>query len=431
MRVLLTPLPVRSHFYNMVPLAWALRAAGHEVRVTMCPNMVDVVTGAGLTALPVGDEMDLVDQAAKTELGPLDGFPFDDDGNPALTLEQIDLFTSVDDDGPLEQLIRADDRYLDELVDVSRQWRPDLVVWDSMECSGPIVARALGAGHVRILVALDISGWLRTRYLADRATRPPEERADPLSDWLGRKLARFGATFDESMVLGQATIDPVSPWMRLPVDLDYLPMRFVPYNGRAVVPEWLREPPTKPRVCVTRGLTTRQLSAVDGPHPAQSDRGRTVLETLVRGAAALDVEVVATLSAEEAGAMGDLPPNVRVLDYVPLNELLPTCSAIIHHGSTTTQETATVNGVPQLIRPGTYWDESRRAQLHADRGAGLVLDRDGCTEDDVRRQVARLIEEPSFAANAARVRREVEESPSPHDLVPRLEELAAKAAANR
>ncbi|GAA3873638.1 hypothetical protein GCM10022243_43490 [Saccharothrix violaceirubra] len=100
-------------------------------------------------------------------------------------------------------------------------------------------------------------------------------------------------------------------------------------------------------------------------------------------------------------------------------------------GTTTTQETATVNGVPQLIRPGTYWDKARRARLLADRGAGLVLDRDACTADDVRRSPARLLDEPSFVADAARLRDESREVPSPDEIVPLLEELTAKAAANR
>ena len=38
----------------MVPLAWALRAAGHDVRVAVQPSFAATVTSAGLTAVPVG-----------------------------------------------------------------------------------------------------------------------------------------------------------------------------------------------------------------------------------------------------------------------------------------------------------------------------------------------------------------------------------------
>ena len=126
--------------------------------------------------------------------------------------------------------------------------------------------------------------------------------------------------------------------------------------------------------------------------------------------------------------MTGLPDNVRIYDFVPLNELLPTCSAIIHHGGTTTEETATVHGVPHLILPGPFWDEQRKAELYASRGAGLGLAPDGLTEDVVRTQLARLLEEPSFAVNASIIRDEVAATPSPHDIVVRLEQLCAQHA---
>ncbi|MFE7135993.1 activator-dependent family glycosyltransferase, partial [Streptomyces sp. NPDC057638] len=54
MRVLFTAYAVRTHFFSMVPLAWAMSAAGHEVRVASQPGLVPDITGAGLTAVPLG-----------------------------------------------------------------------------------------------------------------------------------------------------------------------------------------------------------------------------------------------------------------------------------------------------------------------------------------------------------------------------------------
>ena len=48
MRVLFVPLPEKSHLYCMVPLAWALVATGHEVRVAAAPSLREAITGAGL-----------------------------------------------------------------------------------------------------------------------------------------------------------------------------------------------------------------------------------------------------------------------------------------------------------------------------------------------------------------------------------------------
>ena len=51
MRVLVTSWGWRSHFYPLVPLAWALRSAGHEVLVASQPSMTEDIVGAGLPAV--------------------------------------------------------------------------------------------------------------------------------------------------------------------------------------------------------------------------------------------------------------------------------------------------------------------------------------------------------------------------------------------
>ncbi|MFE7135996.1 hypothetical protein ACFVIM_34615, partial [Streptomyces sp. NPDC057638] len=54
MRVLFVLYAERTHLYIQVPLARALAAAGHEVRVASQPELADETTRAGLTAVPVG-----------------------------------------------------------------------------------------------------------------------------------------------------------------------------------------------------------------------------------------------------------------------------------------------------------------------------------------------------------------------------------------
>ncbi|MGW7578886.1 hypothetical protein [Streptomyces sp. NPDC054765] len=57
MRVLFVTLAASPHFFVQVPLAWALRAAGHEVRVASQPDLMDTITAAGLPATPVGPRL--------------------------------------------------------------------------------------------------------------------------------------------------------------------------------------------------------------------------------------------------------------------------------------------------------------------------------------------------------------------------------------
>ncbi|MFJ8097626.1 glycosyltransferase family protein [Streptomyces griseofuscus] len=46
--------PLAGHFLPLAPLAWALRAAGHEVLVTTPDNFVPAVLGSGLPAASCG-----------------------------------------------------------------------------------------------------------------------------------------------------------------------------------------------------------------------------------------------------------------------------------------------------------------------------------------------------------------------------------------
>jgi len=59
MRVLFTTWAWPSHYQPLVPLAWALRAAGHEVRMTSQPSLMSTMLASGLPATAVGTDIDL------------------------------------------------------------------------------------------------------------------------------------------------------------------------------------------------------------------------------------------------------------------------------------------------------------------------------------------------------------------------------------
>jgi L-2-deoxyfucosyltransferase len=290
-----------------------------------------------------------------------------------------------------------------DLVEFARAWRPDLVVWDMFSFAGPVAAKACGAAHARLLCGLDLVGRMRERYLAEMLRRPPELREDPVEEWLGR----YGGEFTEEMVMGQWTIDPVPSSMRLTVDHFYVPMRGVSYNGRAVIPAWLREPPKRRRVCLTLGLSHREVLGGD----------KASVRDLLDAVEGLDIEVVATLNADQLGG-SRVPDNVRVVDFVPLNELLPSCSAIIHQGGFGQSQSAVAHGVPQVMVPHGAWDTVPRALRLRELGAGLC-------GGDVREMLVRVLEEPSFARDAERLRTEALGTPAPSDIVPLLENLTA------
>ncbi|MFF8099491.1 activator-dependent family glycosyltransferase [Streptomyces sp. NPDC016640] len=419
MRVLLTSLAHNTHFYSLVPLAWALRAAGHEVRVASPPSLTDVITSAGLTAVPVGDDRPAVELLAEmgSDLVPYNkGLEFTEDG-PAqeagweYLLGQQTLMSAFCF-APFNGAAT-----MDEVVDFARGWRPDLVVWEPWTYAGPVAARACGAAHARILWGPDAIGRSRRRFLEALHEVPPELREDPIAEWLGWTLERYGCAYDERDVLGHWVIDPGPRSTRLDVGQTTVPMRYVPYNGRSVIEPWLLRTPERPRICLTLGTSARETygrDAVSFP---------TLLESLGR----LDMEVVATLDHSQRERLGHLPDNIVPVDFVPLDALLPSCAAIIHHGGAGTWSTALLHGVPQLLVP-SLWDAPLKAQQLQRLSAGFHLPPADLTADMLTAAVRTAVEDPSIRAGARRLRAEMLADPTPAGIVPILERLTAEHA---
>ncbi|SCG58554.1 activator-dependent family glycosyltransferase [Micromonospora halophytica] len=414
MRVLMTSLAVEAHFNNTVPLAWALRAAGHEVHVASHPALTEIITRAGLVAAPVGT--DHTHHELVRELGAeLTGFYRDID----FTGERGGGYTELKGANTLLTATfyaqANNDSMVDELVDYARFWEPDLVVWEPFTFAGAVAARATGAAHARLLWGPDL--FLQTRQTFRRQTDllPEELHDDALEEWLSWTLDRFGCAFDEEVVTGQWNIDQMPRSVRLDLGRPSVPVRYVPYNGPSVIPQWLRTPADRPRICLTLGITSRDL-----PYP-----NMVSVDQLFESVAGLDAEIVATFDAGQLAESTRLPDNVRVTDFVPLQALLPTCSAVVHHGGVGTWSTAAVSGVPQLVVAG-MWDNVYRARRLADLGAGIFLPPHELTAAALRDGLEQLLTKPSFREESHRLQAEILAEPSPGAVVPVIEEMTGR-----
>ncbi|MEU0656676.1 activator-dependent family glycosyltransferase [Streptomyces albogriseolus] len=419
MRVLITCFAHNTHYHPLVPLAWALRAAGHEVRVASQPALTEVVNGSGLTAQPVGD-LDSITELMTQIAG--DPTPYQRGLDFAETrhlpygwehaLGQQTMMTAMSF-APLNG-----DTTIDDLVDVARSWRPDLIVWEPFTYAGAIAAHVTGTPHARVLWGPDVVLNARGQFLDLMSRQPAERREDPMAEWLTWTLERHGITPDaaaiENIVTADWTVDPAPASLRLPAVGDVLPMRYVPYNGPSVVPDWLRTPPDRPRVCLTLGVSARETFGRDA----------VPFEDLLHALGDVDAEIVATLDAAQLADRDALPANIRVVDFVPLDALLPSCAAIVHHGGAGTHSTATLHGVPQII-VGALWDAPLKALLHAEAGAGIDLPPDKLDTDTLRAAIIRAVEDPALAAGARRLREQALADPSPAAVVTRLEHLTA------
>lgn len=418
MRVLMTSFAQEAHFNGMVPLAWALRTAGHEVRVAGHPALTDSITKSGLTAVPVGPNH-MMDEVMRSMGGRILGMhqvaDFLENRPERLSLDFLKGHDSVMTSTFYSQV--NGEAMVDDLVEFGLSWKPDLVLWEPFTFAGAVAARACGSAHARVLSFPDL--FLSTRRtLTDKLASGPEERHDDvLAEWLSWTALRHGEEFGDDLVEGQWSIDQTPGSVRLESAQTILPMRYIPHNGSlpAVIPPWLRQRPERPRVAVTLGMTVRNSefpNAVD-------------VADLFDAVADLDIEVVATLTAPDLERVSEVPGNVRLVEHVPLHALLTTCSAIVHHGGAGTWSTAAAQGVPQVAL-GWMWDAIYRAQSLERLGAGLYLHSHELTATLLRDRILRVLQEPSFPRAADRLAQEITAMPNPNDVVPELERLTNK-----
>ncbi|GAA1272491.1 DUF1205 domain-containing protein [Sphaerisporangium rubeum] len=439
MRVMITVWPHMCHLYPIIPYAQALQNAGHEVCVAGPDGATEQVVAAGLTAV--------VTQGAQAPQSAQDW------ARPDLVIDHAEMDRQAAALGVTDDVRDNWDVYANfllfgvrfhlppepstsniELVEFAKAWQPDLVLWDPWFPAGAVAAKACGAAHGRMLMAPDYSGWVGERFAAHRA-RGGAPEANPLVEVLRPLADRYGVAVDDELVFGQFSLDPMPEEMRLSTGITAVPVRWINYNGGGVKPAWLYAKPERPRVALSLGVSTRMYM-----------KGEWRTPKIFEAVDGLDVEMIATLNGDQLQGIGAVPSNVRTVDYVPLSQLLPTCAVSINHGSSGTFWASLANGLPQLV---TDTDERQSNSLESDgeqaefklperhilspiaaryvtdHGAGMRLNHQTQSVDEIRTQIVKMVEDPSYRDGAASLRDDWLARPTPAEIIPDLVKLTA------
>ncbi|MFF5429206.1 nucleotide disphospho-sugar-binding domain-containing protein [Streptomyces griseofuscus] len=387
MRVMFTTWAWPSHLYGLIPMAWACRAAGHEVLVAGQPGIHDETVRTGLPAAAVGHDVDAE--------GLVRGYLL-----PSRTVPAPAAPAGSEGRGPraLRMFHALADSMVDDLTALARDWRADLVVYEPTALAGPIAAAAAKIPAVRLLYGTDL--MLRARAL--------------LPDVLAPLAARNGvSSFDP---LGDLTIDPCPDEFQLPVDYRRLSMRYVPFNGPGAGYPPVPPAPGRRRVVVTWGHTMARLSPAHffAPQVALAAHGS-------------DTDVVLAVSTDQLPLLGDLPDEVTVTVDTPLHLLLADADLVVAHGGAGTVLTTLQAGVPLLLVPQLPDHAGHSARVLA-TGTGDVLSRDEADQDRLRGRIRCLLDSDRERAAARRLRERNLERPAPAGLVPALERLTGMRA---
>ncbi|RAJ58995.1 UDP:flavonoid glycosyltransferase YjiC (YdhE family) [Streptomyces sp. Amel2xB2] len=381
MRVLFAGPPFFGLLYPMIPLAHAFRSAGHDVLVGTCGAAAQRTREAGLLAVDCAPGIDPDALYAEMEKRRQGKPPSPGEAGQPPKGKGFSFFS---------------DEMADTMLSVAGHWEPDLVVHTPNGVVGQLVAARLEIPSVLHAVGFGHTGahvGMMNNALAPAYERHGLDGPAPVAAWL----------------------DVTPPSMSRTQEPRRWSMRYVPFNGGAVLPGWLYEPRTRPRVTVTLG-TVRPV--VDGVSP---------VKWVIDAARETDAEFVLALGGADPAELGPLPDNVRTVPWTPLGALLAASDAVVHHGGAGTTLTALDSGLPQVVL-GEGADRPANAAAVGQRGCGIVP---GGPEDFSPALVQRLLTDDGLRANARETAEEMASMPSPAENVGRLTQLALTARRNR
>jgi UDP:flavonoid glycosyltransferase YjiC (YdhE family) len=367
MRILFSANPMFGHVNPLLPLAASATAAGHRVLFATGADLTEHVRRHGIGAAPVGPSY----AEART-----------DREEP-----WIEFFARV-----------AHDRAR-ELVPLARRWEPDVVVHDETELAGAAVAAVSGCRHV-------VHGL---------GVPPPAHLWQVLTEAIHRLGTTWGA--------------PGPPDLQAATYISPCPPTLEPDDSMP----WARIRRIRPTIASPDGYAPAPRSArPDGPATVHVTLGTVFndqpakLREIIDAVARLPVEVIAaTGPGVNPAALGALPANVRVHEYLPYDRLLPACSAVVSHGGAGVVLASLAHGIPQLLIPQGA-DQHGNAQACVRAGAALALDATRLSAGAIRTALTTVLDDPSFAAAAAVLRDEIAAMPDPSAVVADLTDEPAR-----
>ncbi len=384
MRALFTSLPATGHLHSLLPLALATRDAGHEVAVCTTSAFAERLAAYGLTALPGG--ADTFEQLLGADL-------------PAYGPDRAKWVRErVFADAAPERLLPALERHAGE-------WHPDLIVRESAEFAGYVLAERAGLPHASVATG---SWWARDdcRDMFARPLSALRERHGLSADPEGRAIDRYLA-------------------------LSFMPPR---WDGDAARPPTLHhvryENPERPGEDLPAYLDGEHeeplvLAALGTLHFGAPG----LLEAIVTGLGSVRARaLVATGSAEGVTRIGAVPPNVRVEAYVPQIAALGRAAVFLTHGGFNSTKEALSLGIPLVVTPigaDQFYTGERVEAL----GLGRAVAPADRTPEIIGARVAQVLSEPRYAQAARRFATEMAEQPPIGSAVALLERLAQERTA--
>ena len=379
MRAIFTSLPAMGHLNSMMPLAVATRDAGHAVAVCSSPVFAAEVVRFGLQHLPGGaDSLDEFLAPGVPHTGPL-----------RTEWMRREVFARA-----------APNRLLPELAAHVAAWRPDVIVRESSEFAGCVLAEKLGLPHVAVATgALSARDDHREHFaeslsaLRQQHGLSPDPEAAMMSRYLGFSL--MPPSWD-----GDA---------RIPITLHFVRYENPDRTGEEL-PAYLRHPRDRPMILAALGTL---FNGVPG-----------LFEVIFEALGHLPVDVVAAIGRDQdLKRFGTIPRNVRIEPWVPQIKVLGRAALFVTHGGFNSAKEALSQGVPLVVIP-IGADQPYTAERVEALGLGRSVGAEERQAEIIRARAREVLEDPTYRADAEQFASEMASLPPLSEAVRLVERLA-------
>ena len=358
----------------LLPLAEAFAARGDEVTFASGPDAAKVASERGLSFHAIGPNLDAWFAAlrARTRGSPGDG----------LAPSRVQGYFVPRVFGEIGMALTVDD-----LLALCEQVEPALLVFDPYLLAGPLVATLTGTRAV-----LHSLGALQDQQVLDLVS----DAVSPIWREYGLFVPpQAGVYCGTTLTICPPSLEPAAIGLEGAQQMRPAPL---PLTEPPPLPVSFDDP-GRPLVYFTLGTFSNN----------DLDLFALVLETLADEA----VNVLVTIGREnDPAVLKAVPHNARVERFVPQGEVLPHCSAVIHHAGAGTMLGVLAHGLASLALPQSA-DNFDNAALLGKSGAAHVLMPGEVTGEAVRSGLRRLLEIPSYRERAEELASEIRAMPSP------------------
>ena len=381
MRVIFCCVPQTGHITPLLPLAEAFSRRGDEVILASGNDATGAAASSGLSFRRICPEFGSWFEAlrARTRGVPGDG----------LAPERVPGYFTPRLFGEIGLALTVDG-----LIALCREIEPALLVFDPYLFAAPLAAAATGSHPV-----LHGIGPAVDPAVMDLVS----DAVSPVWREFGMDVpAAAGLYSGTNLTVCPPTLDPGSEGSDAGQPLRPAPL---PLGDPAALPvAFVR--PELPVVYLTMGTF--------------SNTDLTLFRRILHALKDEPVNVLATVGRDnEPSALGRLPDNARVEQFIPQAHVLPHCSAVIHHAGAGTMFGVLAHGLPSVALPQSA-DNFDNARLMARSGAAHTLSPGEVTSESVRLAVRSVLDSPSYRRRAAKLAEEVAAMPSPDDVAASL-----------